>query len=48
MVSYEVFGPGGSANINYLDLDAKPQRIDGGTAVVADPGDQRPLRRHRI
>lgn len=29
VVSYEVFGSGGSANINYLDLDAKPQRIDG-------------------
>ncbi len=29
VVRYEVFGAGGSANINYLDLDAKPQRIDG-------------------
>jgi hypothetical protein len=29
VVRYEVFGSGGSANINYLDLDAKPQRIDG-------------------
>lgn len=28
VVRYEVFGSGGSANINYLDLDAKPQRID--------------------
>ncbi len=31
VVRYEVFGSGGSANINYLDLDAKPQRIDGAT-----------------
>lgn len=29
VVRYEIFGSGGSANINYLDLDAKPQRIDG-------------------
>ncbi len=29
VVRYEVFGSGGSANINYLDLDARPQRIDG-------------------
>jgi hypothetical protein len=29
VVRYEVFGSGGSANINYLDLDAKPQRVDG-------------------
>lgn len=28
IVRYEVFGAGGSANINYLDLDAKPQRVD--------------------
>lgn len=28
VVRYEVFGSGGSANINYLDLDAKPQRVD--------------------
>ena len=28
VVRYEVFGSVGSANINYLDLDAKPQRID--------------------
>lgn len=28
IVRYEVFGASGSANINYLDLDAKPQRID--------------------
>lgn len=28
VVRFEVFGSGGSANINYLDLDAKPQRID--------------------
>lgn len=29
VVRYEVFGSGATANINYLDLDAKPQRIDG-------------------
>ena len=29
VVRYEVFGSSGTANINYLDLDAKPQRIDG-------------------
>lgn len=29
VVRYEVVGSGGTANINYLDLDAKPQRIDG-------------------
>ena len=27
VVRYEIFGSGISANINYLDLDAKPQRI---------------------
>jgi hypothetical protein len=29
VVKYEVFGSGTYANINYLDLDAKPQRLDG-------------------
>jgi hypothetical protein len=29
VVKYEVFGDGSFANINYLDLDAKPQRLDG-------------------
>lgn len=29
VVRYEVYGSGGSADINFLDLDAKPQRIDG-------------------
>ena len=28
VVRYEVFGSGASANINYLDLDARPQRVD--------------------
>lgn len=28
VVRYEIVGSGGSANINYLDLDAQPQRID--------------------
>lgn len=31
VVRYEVFGTGGVANINFLDLDAKPQRVDGAT-----------------
>ena len=29
VVRYEIFGTGTYANINYLDLDAKPQRFDG-------------------
>ena len=30
VVTYEIFGePGAYADINYLDLDAKPQRVDG-------------------
>ena len=29
VVKYEIFGSGTYANINYLDLDAKPQRLDG-------------------
>lgn len=29
VVEYEVSGSGSYVNINYLDLDAKPQRIDG-------------------
>ncbi|WP_102144275.1 MmpS family protein [Mycobacterium hubeiense] len=29
VVKYEIFGDGSYANINYLDLDAKPQRLDG-------------------
>ncbi len=29
VVTYEVWGNGSSADINYLDLDAQPQRIDG-------------------
>lgn len=28
VVKYEISGDGSYANINYLDLDAKPQRID--------------------
>lgn len=28
VVTYEVWGDGSSANINYMDLDAKPQRRD--------------------
>lgn len=29
VVRYEIFGTGSYANINYLDLDAQPQRLDG-------------------
>lgn len=29
VVKYEILGTGSYADINYLDLDAKPQRIDG-------------------
>lgn len=29
VVKYEIWGSGTYANINYLDLDAKPQRTDG-------------------
>ena len=29
VVNYEIFGSGSYADINYLDLDAKPQRVDG-------------------
>lgn len=32
VVMYEIFGSGTYANINYLDLDAKPQRL-GGAAL---------------
>ncbi|WP_319455872.1 MULTISPECIES: MmpS family transport accessory protein [unclassified Mycobacterium] len=28
VVRYEIFGRGSYANINYLDLDAQPQRLD--------------------
>lgn len=32
VVTYEIFGmPGATADVNYLDLDAKPQRVDGVT-----------------
>ena len=31
VVKYEIFGSGTYANINYLDLDAKPQRLDAAT-----------------
>jgi hypothetical protein len=29
VVKYEIFGTGTYADVNYLDLDAKPQRVDG-------------------
>jgi hypothetical protein len=29
VVIYEIFGSAGSANVNYLDLSAEPQRLDG-------------------
>jgi hypothetical protein len=31
VIRYEVTGSGSYANINYLDLDSKPQRLDGTT-----------------
>jgi hypothetical protein len=31
VVRYEVFGTGTYVDINYLDLDAKPQRVDGAS-----------------
>lgn len=31
VVKYEIFGTGTYADINYLDLDARPQRIDGAS-----------------
>ena len=31
VVRYEILGTGTYANINYLDLDAKPQRIDAAS-----------------
>lgn len=31
VVKYEIFGNGSYADINYLDLDARPQRIDGAS-----------------
>ncbi|CRZ17053.1 MmpS5 protein [Mycolicibacterium neworleansense] len=32
VVVYEIYGePGATADVNYLDLDAQPQRIDGVT-----------------
>ena len=38
VVKYEIFGDGASATINYLDLDAQPQKAENSRlAVVADP-----------
>ena len=31
VVTYEIFGTGTYADINYLDLDAKPIRVDGAS-----------------
>ncbi|SEH79307.1 membrane protein [Mycolicibacterium rutilum] len=31
VVKYEIFGTGSYADINYLDLDARPQRVDGAS-----------------
>ena len=31
VVKYEIFGSGSYADINYLDLSAKPKRIDGAS-----------------
>lgn len=29
VVEYEIEGAGGAADVNYMDLDGKPQRVDG-------------------
>jgi hypothetical protein len=29
VVEYEIFGLGGTADVNYIDLEGKPQRVDG-------------------
>ncbi|HEY6857420.1 MAG TPA: MmpS family transport accessory protein, partial [Mycobacterium sp.] len=29
VVKYEIFGSASRANVNYLDLSAEPQRVDG-------------------
>ncbi|TPG37127.1 MmpS family transport accessory protein [Mycolicibacterium hodleri] len=31
VVKYEIFGTGATADINYLDLNSKPVRVDGAT-----------------
>lgn len=31
VVTYEIYGTGTYADINYLDLDAEPQRVDGAS-----------------
>lgn len=31
VVKYEIFGTGTMADVNYLDLDAEPQRVDGAS-----------------
>jgi hypothetical protein len=31
VVKYEIYGTGTYADINYLDLDSKPQRLDGAS-----------------
>ena len=31
IVKYEIFGPARNANVNYLDLGAQPQRLDGAS-----------------
>ena len=45
-VKYEIYGePGAIATINYLDLDAQPQKAENvAAAVVADADDHRPGR----
>ena len=40
VVKYEIFGTGIVATINYLDLDAQPQKAENAVAAVgADPDD---------
>ena len=43
VVRYEITGTGSYADINYLDLDAKPQRVDNAAlpwskTITLDPG----------
>ena len=46
VVKYEIYGePGAVATINYLDLDAQPQKaVNALAAVVADADDDSPGR----
>ena len=44
VVKYEIFGSASHANVNYLDLNAKPQRVDGAPLPwTLGPQHDRPL-----